>query len=340
MIGEKSAAVRTFRFWESGLAASAATQSFRSSLAAVLATGLLLSGCGSAANSAEQVSATNADLALPKVQYATSVVHELPSASGRRYQVWVDLPASYEKSDKPLPVVFVTDPNFAFSITRGVRNFTGQRGRNIEDFILVGLVHDPDVKPMHSRSRDYTPTVPKRPDSNPNMYTSEAYGEAQAYQDYIETKVFPLIASTYRADMNRKTFIGHSYGSLFGLHTLFAKPGMFQNYILGSPSLFFDNGVMERVEEAYAERHRDLQANIIMVTGSYEQPGSTQRHYKNVNLVGDMKRFEARLKSRNYPGLNISSVVAEEEDHFTIFHDVASRGLMTMLPGKGPYTSG
>jgi len=340
VIGEKLVAARPLRFWKFGLAASATIQRCRSSVAAVLAAGLLLSGCGSVANSADHVTPASADLALPKVEFPTSAVHELPSASGRRYQVWVDLPASYEESDKPLPVVFITDPNFAFSITRGVRNFTGQRGRNIEDFILVGLVHDPDVKPMHSRSRDYTPTVPKRPDSDPGMYSSGAYGEAPAYQDYIETKVFPLIASTYRADMNRKTFIGHSYGSLFGLHTLFAKPGMFQNYILGSPSLWFDNGVMERVEETYAARYRDLEANIIMVAGSYEQPGATQRHYRSNNLVGDMKRFEARLKSRNYPGLNISSVVAEEEDHFTIFHDVASRGLIKMLPGKGPYTSG
>ena len=30
-----------------------------------------------------------------------------------RYQVWIDLPASYATSDRKFPVVFVTDPQYA-----------------------------------------------------------------------------------------------------------------------------------------------------------------------------------------------------------------------------------
>lgn len=305
---------------------------------------LLSAGCGIAgASPSEPPSPAPSEEqpgSLPKVEFPTSAVHELPSASGRRYQVWVDLPASYASSDKPLPVVFVTDPNFAFSVTRNIRNFTGQRGRNIEDFILVGLTHDPDVSPKVSRSRDYTPSEPTPAVPGTRMYGAQNYGEAEAYRDYIETRVFPLIADTYRADMSRKTFIGHSYGSLFGLHALFTRPEMFQNYVLGSPSLWFDNGQINRIEEAYAARARSLHANIVMVAGSYEQPGPSARHYKNVDLVGDMRRFEERLKSRSYTGLTIRSDVADGEDHFTVFHDVASRGLISLLPGRGPYTSG
>ena len=314
-----------------------------SARAAVLAS-LVLGGCGlheQASLSAAAVEAPVAQSSLPRVEFPTSAVHELPSASGRRYQLWVDLPASYATSSKPLPVVFVTDPNFSFAVTRNVRNFTGQRGRNIEDFILVGLTHDPDVPPLASRSRDYTPSSPlPRKADDANSYDSPAYGEAEAYRDYVERRVFPLIARTYRADMRRKTFIGHSYGSLFGLHTLFTKPGMFQNYILGSPSLWFDRRVMERIEERYAAGNRDLKASVMMVAGSYEAPGPTPRHYKSNDLVGDMRRFEARLRSRAYPGLNVRSEVADGEDHFTVFHDVATRGLIALLPGTGPYTSG
>lgn len=317
---------------------------------AVAVASLLLAGCGlvegNSVRATEPLRLASQKIvagpsALPKVEFLTSAVHELPAASGRRYQVWVDLPASYATSDKPLPVVFVTDPNFSFAVTRTVRNFTGQRGRNIEDFILVGLTHDPDVAPLASRSRDYTPTspLPRKADDS-NDYSSPAYGEAEAYRHYVETRVFPLIAGSYRADMSRKTFIGHSYGSLFGLYAMFTRPGMFQNYILGSPSLWFDRKIMYRIEEAYAERHRDLKANVMMVAGSYETPGPTPRHYKNSDLVGEMKQFEARLKSRNYPGLKVGSEVADGEDHFTVFHDVATRGLITLLPGKGPYSSG
>lgn len=300
----------------------------------------VMSGGCSSAESAIAGDSAERKAALPKVAFPTSVVHELPATSGRRYQVWVDLPASYRSSTKKLPVVFVTDPNFAFAITRNIRDFTGQRGQNIEEFILVGLVHDPDIAPRESRSRDYTPTVPARGAPGPNTYSAKAYGEAEAYRDYVETKVFPLIARTYRADMSRKTFIGHSYGSLFGLYAMFTRPGMFQNYVLGSPSLWFDEGAIDRIEQGYAAEHRDLRTNILMVAGSYEQPGPSARHYQNTDLVGAMRRFEARLKSRRYAGLTINSEVADGEDHFTVFHDVASRGLISLLPGKGPYTSG
>lgn len=316
----------------------------RAPVAAACAVSLLCVSCGSAAGGpatrSEQASLTERASTLPRVEFPTSAVHELPSASGRRYQVWVDLPASYATSTKPLPVVFVTDPNFAFAITRNIRGFTGQRGRNIEEFILVGLVHDPDMTPGDSRSRDYTPTVPKRTADGGNSYSAKAYGEAEAYSQYVETKVFPLIASSYRADMSRKTFIGHSYGSLFGLYAMFTRPGMFQNYVLGSPSLWFDNGAIDRLEAAYAARHRELKANVHMVAGSYEQPGPTPRHYTTNDLVGDMRRFEQRLKSRSYAGLTVRSEVAEGEDHYSVFHDVASRGLISLLPGTGPYTSG
>lgn len=291
-----------------------------------------LSSCAKAEANAAPPTQVQAQAAKPRAVFADTDVYDLPSPSGRRYQVWVDVPASYKESGKTYPVVFVTDPNFAFATTRVVRDFAGQRGRNIEEFILVGLAHDQDVTARQSRNRDYTPTWPKGREG--------AHGEADAYLDYVEKQVMPLVAARYRADMSRRTFLGHSYGSLLGLQALFTRPGLFQNYVLGSPSLWFDGGVMNRREQAYAAAHKDLTARVVMVTGSYEQPGPTPRHYKDTDMVADMRRFEAALKSRGYPHLSVESQVAEGEDHYTVFHDVASRGLLRVLPGKGPYTSG
>jgi predicted alpha/beta superfamily hydrolase len=115
---------------------------------------------------------------------------------------------------------------------------------------------------------------------------------------------------------------------------------MFQNYVLGSPSLWFDDHLLLRMEADYARTHKDLPAKIHMVAGSYESFGPTERHYKDNDLAGTMRQFDARLKSRGYPGLTVSSEVAEGEDHFTVFHDVAARGLLRVLPGSGPYRSG
>lgn len=314
----------------------------RGIFAAVVQAGLLI-GCAS--TGVDQAVAPQLRLdhpqALPKVEFSTSAVHELPSVAGRRYQVWVDLPASYAASDKRLPVVFVTDPNWAFPVVRTVRNFTGQRGRNIEDFILVGLTHDPDKSGAESRARDYTPTNPRRdPAHDPGDYDFPEYGEAAAYRDYIETRVFPLIAANYRADMGRKTYIGHSYGSLFGTYVLLTRPGMFGNYILGSPSLWFDRHAIVRMEADGARARRDLRANVHMVTGSYEAARPEPRYNSKNDLVEDMRRFEKTLTTRGYPSLTVTSEVAEGEDHLTVYPDVVSRGLIRLLPGHGPYSGG
>jgi predicted alpha/beta superfamily hydrolase len=282
-------------------------------------------------------------LAAPAAyQIPNSFVHEVPSKStNRAYQVCVDLPASYASGNKRYPVVFVTDPQFAFTLVHGIRHLLGRRGQNIEDFILVGLALPANEDAAESRSRDYTPTdALKNPKRRADQYGAKVYGEAQAYRNYVEAEVFPLLASQYRADMSRKVLIGHSYGALWGAATLLAKPGMFQAYILGSPSFWFDEKVIFQLEQQYAAGHKDLKAQVLLFAGSFETPGPGSRYYKDTDLVGDMKRFNDVLTRRRYPGLQLGVEVLQGEDHFTAFTVLVGRGLLKVLPGRGPYTSG
>jgi predicted alpha/beta superfamily hydrolase len=309
---------------------------FRASAAILVA----LSLPAASACAEQNVSTPSKAMEAPSVSFSPSVVHEAPSALGRRYQVWVDLPPSYAQSDDPLPVVFVLDPHWALPATRSIRTLVGQRGRNIEDFILVGLSHDQD-RGLEGQRRDFTPTDPRRgPNVAPGRYSAPSYGEAEVYRQYIETVVFPLIASNYRADMNRKILIGHSYGALFGFHVLFTRPEMFSGYVFGSPSLWFDEGVMFEREEAWARSGRGLSARIHMVTGSFETVAPGPRFNTRSDLVADMERMRETMDGRGYAGLRITSEVAQGEDHLTVFPDVVTRGLLAVLPGRGPYTGG
>jgi len=192
-----------------------------------------------------------------------------------------------------------------------------------------------------SRSRDYTPSVPtRRSPAKTGEYSAAVYGEAEAYRDYLEQQVFPLIAATYDADMGRKVFVGHSYGGLFGSYVLLTKPHMFSAYILGSPSLWFDNHEILKVEAAYSQKSKALPAKVMLYAGEFETPGEGPRYFTSVDLVGDMQAFERRLESRGYTGLSVDSAVLADEDHLTIFPALVSRGLLWALPGHGPYTSG
>ncbi|GAA4782052.1 alpha/beta hydrolase [Lysobacter hankyongensis] len=269
-------------------------------------------------------------------------VHPLPNAAtGRKYEVWVDLPPSYFENDRPYPVVFTTDADYGFPLIRSLRRRIGAKGRNVEDFVLVGLSYGIGEQSMPSKRRDYTPTDPfARGDVAAGDYDrASTYGQAAAYRDYIERDVFPLIAREYRVDMQRKIYIGHSLGGLFGTYVLLTKPAMFRHYILGSPSLWFDRRTIFDLEAEYAAAHRDLSADVLLSIGAYETTGNGPR-YLGTDMVGDMHRFERVLESRGYPALRVDSEVLPDEDHLTVLPRTITHGLRWALPGTGPYEGG
>ncbi|MFT3808476.1 MAG: alpha/beta hydrolase-fold protein [Micropepsaceae bacterium] len=258
-------------------------------------------------------------------------VHEVPAPElGRSYDVYVALPESYAANpERRYPVVFTTDATYAFPVTRAIAGRVGDKGEGLDDFIIVGLSYARGEDPADSRRRDYTPS-PNGPKSAGNA----VHGGVEAYRQYVESRVIPFVAETYRIDDARMIFAGHSYGGLFGLHVMFTKPDMFDAYILGSPSLWFDKKVMFKREAAYAEAHDDLKAKVFFAIGSYEtmKPESDDpRYHDEVDMVGDLEAFVSELKGRAYPGLELTSEVIDGEDHLTVGAIIITHGLLWAL---------
>lgn len=271
---------------------------------------------------------------------ANTEVHNLAAPLLKRdYQVFVSLPKSYRSSTRRYPVVFVTDANYAFPLVRSLAARLGSDAGGVEEFILVGLSYAVGDTPEFSRRRDYTPTQPADPASLKSDMPGRTplSGESEGYRQFIAEQVFPMVAKLYRADMSRKVFAGHSYGSLLGAHILLTEPAMFRHYILGSPSFWFGHKVMFEREKAYAQGHKDLAAQVYFAVGSFEtvKRGSKDARYNDSNdLVGDMYAFEKALKSRKYPGLQVQSKVFDDEDHLSVAPQILTRGLKWALPAS------
>ncbi|MBC9902850.1 alpha/beta hydrolase [Achromobacter xylosoxidans] len=259
-------------------------------------------------------------------EIADSEVWDVPDpVSGRGYQVYVALPPSYAKQpQRRYPVLYVTDADYAFPIIRQLARRLNVEGPQIEEFILVGLSYGKGEDGGVSRQRDYTPT-PNGPSTAP---ANAVHGQARAYQAYLRDQVKPYITARYRTDPARTLFLGHSYGALLGTQILFTEPGMFNGYVLGSPSLWYDKRHALKLEARYAQQHRDLTANVYLYVGAYEALRKGDRRYnQTVDMVADNRALEAALQSRQYPGLKLKSVVLNDEDHLT----VAPRGFMQAL---------
>lgn len=269
----------------------------------------------------------------------TEVLDVHAQALNRDYQMYVALPDSYRDSERLrpqrlYPVLFVTDANYAFPVVRNIAQRLAKHA-GMEEVIVVGLSYSKGDAAVFSRRRDYTPTVPRNHDYRSDMPgRAPAFGEAEAYSRFIAADVFPMIAAHYRADMNRKVFVGHSYGSLLGLQILLTSPRNFEHYILGSPSLWYDRGVIFDREKAYAAAHKDMPASLYFGIGGRETLAAGKkrsRSEEDADMVADLRDFDSTLKSRRYPGLKMGLEVFAGEDHASVFPFLLTHGLRSYL---------
>lgn len=252
----------------------------------------------------------------------------------RDYQLYVALPDSYQQGSKRYPVLFVVDANYGFPIVRNIAQRLNKHA-GMEEVVVVGLSYANGDGGVYSRRRDYTPTTPRKHDYRSDMPGRQpAFGEAAAYGKFLSEEVFPFIASHYRVNMRRKVFIGHSYGSLLGLQFLLTAPRTFEHYILGSPSLWYDAGIMFEREQAYAASNKDLPASVFFGIGGLEKlaPGKKRsRAEEGADMLADLREFDAKLKSHKFPNLKTRLRVFEDEDHASVFPLVLTHGLRSYL---------
>jgi len=260
----------------------------------------------------------------------------------RDYELYVSLPKSYGAGNQNYPVVFVTDAPYAFPVAASIGPFMTRHSKELPEFILIGLSYAKGDTAEFSRRRDYTPSA-----HSENGLTSDmpgrtpVFGEAEGYRRFLKEEVFPFVASHYRADMAHKVLAGHSYGSLFGTYVLLTDPAMFDGYVLGSPSLWYDEHLLFKREREFAAAHRSLSARVYIGAGSFEGPPPRNRihdaRYSPDNeMVANTVAFAHALSSHRYLGLHLRSEVIPEEDHLTVGPILLTRGLLWTLGNSKP----
>ncbi|MFF2049572.1 alpha/beta hydrolase [Stenotrophomonas bentonitica] len=272
--------------------------------------------------------------AMPGVVLPDTEAWTVRDPVGRDYPIWVSLPAGYARDTHlRYPVLYVTDALYSFPLARSVRNMVGQGGAHLAPFILVGLPPQQGLSSQQSRSRDYTPTQPSR--SPGDDYTDGiTYGGAAHYRDFLADHVLPQVEARYRTDAAQRAFAGHSYGGLFGAYVLLTRPAMFQRYILSSPSLWFDQHVINRIEAEYADAHADLNARVLLSIGAHETPASDAPFAARNDMVAHTRAFAECLRGRGYPGLWLETRVVADEDHLTVYPAMLTRALLALFPSR------
>ncbi|WP_096087654.1 alpha/beta hydrolase [Agaribacterium haliotis] len=299
---------------------------------------LLVISCGTLANvSLADSSVGLTKAAQPKLEKAGAVelTHSqslsiTSSDTGLEYDLLVRFPADYSTSTRNYPLVLLSDSDFSFPAVTAVSALMG--GRDIESFIAVAVSYSKGHSAQLSRTRDYTPTYAPDESGAHSLEAQKHSGRAKAYMNFIEKDVFPALEQLYRVDTKKRIYVGHSFGALLGTAMLFERPQLFTSYILGSPSLWYDNRAIFAIEDSYAQTHKDLDAQVLMYIGSQENKN------KHKNMVEDLYRFHQTLKQRSYPSLEIDSFEIQGASHFSTFSlmlvDALSRTLVKTESNK------
>ncbi|MET0267846.1 MAG: alpha/beta hydrolase-fold protein [Duganella sp.] len=279
---------------------------------------------GASAASAPFMQNDGATYQLPDTEVSTIHAKELK----RDYQVFVSLPKGYSSTGPALPVVFVTDADYAFPLVRAITARVSSDKKSLGPFILVGLSYALGDTPEYSRRRDYTPTGRSLEGLSSDMPGRPIlHGEAEGYRRFLASDVLPFIAKRYPADLRNTTFVGHSYGALLGAHIVLTTPTLFSKYVISSPSLWYNDGVIFSRQKEFLASQKDLKADIFFSIGSLETAS-------DVNMIADLKKFDQALTARRYPSLKRQLHVWSGKDHFDVFPDMITAALRWAVPVK------
>jgi len=221
------------------------------------------------------------------------------------------------------PVVYVLDGNITFPIVHSNSRYM-QTGVEIAPVIVVGIGYETEnpLEIAALRARDMTPTYNAefhaQSSSSPLPVAVDVRsGGAEAFFQFIEESVKPLIHENFPVDEDSETLAGYSLGGLFATYVLLNHPDAFDKYVAGSPSLQWDNAVIFEQEQTYSEAHDNLSATVFLSAGSLE--GEEMR--ENARSMHDV------LHSRNYADLIAEHIEFSGESHVSGIGVSLNRGL-------------
>ncbi len=244
------------------------------------------------------------------------------------FEIYISLPYMYANTDTTYPVLYCLDANVKFGLMNNVINNLGTLTKEIPEIIVVGIAYP--IKGLEDwvigRNRDLTPTSVPEHEKYWVDRLSQATGrddivvqsgEADKFLTFIRNELIPFIESEYRVSSKDRALHGTSLGGLFTLYALFQHPETFQRYFAGSPSISWDEPYMYKLENDFAATHNDLPARLFMCVGGLESE----------KYINNMNKMDSLLRSRNYPNLEIESLIFENETHGTTVPAAISRGL-------------
>lgn len=256
-----------------------------------------------------------------------SELHQISTKSGTLFDIYVSFPLGYDSNEGTrYPVLYMTDASGFFALVTQTYRLM-QLGQEVIPIILVG-VDTPSssvAESLANREFHLTPTRSVEEEKvTTEMFGVEVRtGGGDAFRAVLKNEIIPWVDGRFPTS-NVRGFLGYSLGGLFATHVLFVEPDLFSLYLIGSPSLWWDDSLMFELEKDYAKNHEDLSARVFFSAG-------TEEYEANALMLPNMLKMAEILKSRNYPSLELTYHIFQGETHLSGAPATISRGLRFLI---------
>jgi uncharacterized protein len=213
--------------------------------------------------------------------------------TGGTYEITVGLPSAYSDSAEKYSSIYVLDSEDIFDLVANECQ-TISTNIGVQNAVVVGIGWGRD------RSIDYTPTK-----------VSEVTGGGLEFMHFIEAELIPRIEKEFNVATTTasRVILGHSYGGLFGACVFAVNNDLFGNYLLLSPSIWFDNEVSMLFEQNTRAINKDNDRLVFMGIGAAENSGRMQApfeafyqtlrdNYQNISLFRNSEKNLDHVGSR------------------------------------------
>lgn len=246
--------------------------------------------------------------------------------NGLTYRIFVHLPL---KTAPPggYSVLYTVDGNAYFASLNDAMRLQTRHPRGLPPGMIVSIGY-PEDGPFVSERRFRDLTLPDEQQGlRPNGTPWPVNGGAEAFLDFIEFELMPLIQTKYDVNQSGQALFGHSLGGFFTLYTLIRRNHLFQTYVAGSPSLWWKERVLfDMLPDLEDQLQRGLvECSVMIGIGGTE----TVMH-------DNAERFYERL--RPFAGKSIRQLrydMFEGEGHMSVLQPMFSPMLRFVFAKEG-----
>lgn len=255
--------------------------------------------------------------------FLLGVVDSLYSTSlAQQRTINIYLPDGYhDDTAKNFPVIYQLDgsANEDFVHTVGNVQFLTMIGY-MQPTIVVGIAN---VNRKHDFTFPATNAAKKRPHTDTLLdflqkQLQPIAGGSPQFISFIEKELQPYINSHYKTG-GATTLIGQSLGGLLASEILLKKPNLFDNYIIVSPSLWWDGESLLSAAPALLKTPYTNKKQLYITVGT-----------EGATMEGDAAKLAALLQQYKSKEARIKLAKMPQETHLTILHRAVYNALLWM----------